>query len=323
MRGLRGAIAAVALVAAALVVLGAAAGPAGACGCGIALEASVTDERALVVDTPGRERIVLSLDLTSDGGGRAAVVLPVPGDPDVAAIERGDPLAYLDAATAPTAGGASVGAASGEGASASGVDVIGRETVGGYDVSRLASGDPRALDRWLDANGYTLPGGAQPILSDYVDDGWRFVAIRLAPKAEGRLKPLAVSFGTDRPVYPMRLEQLASAPVDLTLYTLADGPRAVPGLSTTYQGSVAELEPQPPPELAKLFAAGTQVTRLEATGADPASFTTDLAIEPAAAPAPPERAGATDSDWEKIGAIAAAVALMVFATIAAFRRQPG
>ena len=211
-------------------MLGAAAGPARACGCGIALEASVTDERALVVETPGRERIVLSLDLTSDGGGRAAIVLPVPGDPDVAAIERGDPLAYLDAATAPPAGGASVGATSGEGASASGVDVIGRETVGGYDVSRLASGDPRALDRWLDANGYTLPGGAQPILSDYVDDGWRFVAIRLAPKAEGRLKPLAVSFGTDRPVYPMRLEQLASAPIDLTLYTLADGPRAVPGL---------------------------------------------------------------------------------------------
>ena len=194
MRALRGTIAAAMIVAAALVVLGAAAGPARACGCGIALEANVTDERALVVDTPDRERIVLSLDLTSDGGGRAAVVLPVPGDPDVAAIERGDPLAYLDVATAPPAGSGAVGAASGEGASASGVDVIGRETVGGYDVSRLASGDPRALDRWLDANGYTLPGGAQPILSDYVDDGWRFVAIRLAPKAEGRLKPLAVSF---------------------------------------------------------------------------------------------------------------------------------
>lgn len=318
MRALRGTIAAAALAAAGLVALGSAAGPARACACGIALDASVTDERALVVEGPGRERIVLSLDVTSDGGRRAAVVLPVPGVPEVAAIEHGDPLAYLDRATAPTAP-PGVGAGSGEGATASGVDVIGRETVGGYDVSRLASRNARALDRWLDRNGYTLPDGAEPILSDYVDRGWRFVAIRLAPKAQGRLKPLAVSFGADAPVYPMRLEQLATTPVDLTLYTLADGPRTVDGLETTFEGPVAELAPQPPPRLAELFAAGTDVTRLEVLGADPASFTQDLAIEPAAAPAPSEPAGTSDSDWEKIGAIAAAVALLVFATIAALR----
>ena len=155
------------------------AGPAQACGCGIALESSVSDERALVVDNPGHERIVLSLDLAGDPGGRPAVVLPVPGVPEVEAIEHGDPLAYLDTATTEVEPGAVGGGAPDESA-ASPVDVIGRETVGGYDVARLASGEAGALDAWLRRNGYALPDGAEPILADYVDRGWRFVAIRLA-----------------------------------------------------------------------------------------------------------------------------------------------
>ncbi len=312
----RTAIAALAL--AAFAVPGGA-GPAQACGCGIALESSVSDERALVVDNPGHERIVLSLDLAGDPGGRPAVVLPVPGVPEVEAIEHGDPLAYLDTATTEVEPGAVGGGAPDESA-ASPVDVIGRETVGGYDVARLASGEAGALNAWLRRNGYALPDGAEPILADYVDRGWRFVAIRLAQGEEGRLKPLDVSFATDAPVYPMRLEQLASSPVDLTLYTLADGARTVEGLRTAYAGSVADLSPPPPPELADLFAEGSEVTRLEATGAAPATFTDDLAIVPVATTPVEERAGASDSDWEKIGAIAAAVALMAFAIFAVLTR---
>ena len=202
-----------------------------ACACGIALDATVSRERALVIDGGDSEQIVLSLDLQSDTAGRSAIVLPVPADPEVEAIGGGDPLAYLDVATAPVAaaggGDEGVGAASGPGA---GVDVIGRDEIGGYDVSRLRADDAGALDAWLDDNGYTLPDGAEPILRDYVDEGWRYVAIQLAPGSSGTLKPLSVSFDTDDPVYPMRLSQLGANPVDLTLYTLADGRRTVDGL---------------------------------------------------------------------------------------------
>jgi hypothetical protein len=316
LRARRAAIAALALAA---LALPGGASPARACGCGIALESTVSDERALVVETPGHERIVLSLDLAGDPGGRPAIVLPVPGVPEVEAIEHGDPLAYLDTATTRPDPGA-VGGAAPDATAAAPVDVIGRETVGGYDVARLASGDPAALDRWLRRNGYALPDGAEPILADYVDRGWRFVAVRLAPGDEGRLKPLDVSFAAESPVYPMRLEQLASTPVDLTLYVLADGPRAVDGLQTAYEGSVSGLEPQPPPALAELFAEGSEVTRLEASGVSPASFTEDLAIESFGEPAGDEPAGASDSNWEKIGAIAAAVALMAFAIFAVLTR---
>ena len=158
--------------------------------------------------------------------------------------------------------------------------MIGREEVGGYDVSRLVADDPEALSDWLDENGYTLPEGAEPILSEYVDEGWKFVAIRLAPDSDGVLKPLDVEFPTDRFVYPMKLSQLSVEPIDLTLFTLADGERTVEGLTETYSGPVDELDPAPPEELASLLAAGTDVTRLEATAAPPSEFTADLEIAP-------------------------------------------
>jgi hypothetical protein len=306
-----GATAAAALAA----TLALAASPAGACACGVAIEATVSSESALVIEQPGREELVLSLDLTSDGSGRAAVVLPVPVVPEVAAIQRGDPLAYLEQATAPppeAAGGD-------DAAAAPGVEVIGRETIGGYDVATLGAGEAEALGPWLADNGYTVPRAADPILAEYVDEGWRFVAIRLAPEAEGRLKPLVVSFDTDEVVYPMRLAQAGTEPVNLTLYTLADGPRSVDGLEAVWQGDVSELSPRPPPELDELIPESGYVTRLEALGADPAAFTADLVIEPApGAPtgtAPPTAAAAAGDDD---GGISAAALIAIIAAGVAF-----
>ncbi len=273
-------------VAALAVAVGVGQTPAGACACGIAIDASVSEERALVIEHNHSEAIVLSLDLASDDRqGRAAVVIPVPGQPTVAAIERGDPLAYLERATTPPP---ATGAGGDGEAAGAGVDVIDREEVGGYDVARLGAADGGALNRWLDDNGYSLPEGAEPILSDYADDSWRFVAIRLAPGSHGRLKPLKISFESDEPVYPMRLQQLADRPLSLTLFVLAPEARRVKGLETTWSGPVTELEPPPPPQLEELFGGDDHVTRIEAREAEPASFTKDLAIEPlAAATGPP------------------------------------
>lgn len=291
--------------------------PAQACACGIALDASVTQESGLVIEEPGRERIVLSLDLTSDGTERAAVVLPVPSSPTVEAVRGGDPLAYLDKATAP----AVVGSAAGDDGAAAGaappVDVIGRENVGGYDVARLGAADGAALDRWLTDNGYTLPEGAQPILEDYVDEGWRFVAIRLARKADGPTKPLEVAFTADEYVYPMRLEQLATAPFDLTLYTLADGPRTANGLDTVWEGPTTELSPPPPASLDSIFGAGGYVTRLEAATADPSTFTSDLAVVPAVA-TPPTDATASATEPTDTGGISTVAVIAIICAGLAF-----
>jgi hypothetical protein len=312
--------------------------PADACGCGVAIDATVNEETGLVVARPGEEQIILSLDLSSDTDERAAVVLPVPGVPTVAAIDKGDPLAYLDSATQPppepasSAGGGGAATAS----AAPPVDVLGRDEIGGYDVTRLASTDRQALDTWLDDNGYEVPDGAEPIFASYIRQGWKFVAIRLAPNSDGRLKPLQVSFKTDIPVYPMRLSQLATKPIDLTLYTLADGQRQVEGLDTVWSGPVTALSPSPPPELADLFAEGTFVTRMSATGADPASFDTDLVIEPlteadaaaaaddvtpvAATPAPDNSDDGPQGVWQTL--VLFAVVIGGWSLIRLVRRRP-
>lgn len=289
--------------------------PAAACACGLAIDATVSEESGLVIEEPGSERIVLSLDLTSDGTERAAVVLPVPATPTVAAVRGGDPLAYLDLAAAPPAAGSSADDTTAAGGSS--VEVIGREHVGGYDAARLGAADGAALDQWLADNGYTLPSGAEPILDDYVDEGWRFVAIRLARKADGPTRPLDVSFpvAADEYVYPMRLEQLATAPFDLTLYTLADGPRTVNGLDTVWSGATTELEPPPPAKLRSVFGDGGYVTRLETTAADPNTFTTDLLVHPAVAPTP-EDAAATAGEEDGGGISTVALIAIIVAGLA-------
>ena len=64
-----------------------------------------------MIEEPGRERIVLSLDLTSDGTGRAAVVLPVPARPTVEAVRARRPAGIpRPAPTAPPVVGSAAGA---------------------------------------------------------------------------------------------------------------------------------------------------------------------------------------------------------------------
>jgi len=154
-----------------------------------------------------------------------------------------------------------------------------------------------------------------------VDEGWRFVAIRLAPGSDGPLKPLAVGFETEEYVYPMKLEQLAGEPLNLTLFTLADGPRRVDGLRAAWAGSVDELDPQPPEGIGQIFAQGGYVTRLEATGADPAQFTEDLLIDPVEEELEPGTSASTSEDsvaTDDAGGISTAGVLALIAAGLAF-----
>lgn len=295
--------------------------PAGACACGVALDAEISAERALVIEHHRGESIVLSLDLAGSAGDRrGAVVVPVPARPTVAAVRNGDPLAYLERATAPPEATGGGDQTAGAGA---GVDVIGRERVGGYDVARLGAADGAALRQWLDAHGYSLPADAEPILSDYADEDWRFVAIRLAPKSEGSLKPLKISFDTEQTVYPMRLEQLSSAPLYLTLFVLAPAERRVKGLERTFSSPVDKLEPPPPASVGELFGSDDHVTRIEVQGGEPSKFRRDLVIE--GLPAPPGASGPDAGGLSTLGFLliaAGGVVVMLIAFAIKLRREP-
>lgn len=305
--------------------------PAPACGCGIALESSVARERALIVHKGGREQLVMSFDLLARGE-QPAVVLPVPARPVVRAVR--DPFAYLESATRAREvvveqerGGGDDGAAAGVPT----VDVIDRKTIGGLDVTRIAgASDPRALARWLDRHGYTLPDGAAPILADYAADGWSFVAVRLADGGSGRLKPLSVAFDSDEPIYPMLLDRLARSAVQVDLWLVTSGRVQVDGLDDRYAGPLSELRPAVPDRLASLLD-GPYLTRVGAS-VDPRTIRADFVATPAAADSPfratVERVVLTDdapSDWwrDNLWIVLAGAALLLVGVAAAVRSRRG
>jgi len=265
--------------------------PGQALGCGMPLAARIPAEQALIQFINGREEIVTSVQLQADRPG-AAVIFPVPGVSEVSALTNNDLFEYLAEVTRPEvrteeiAIGPGTQLPVGEGAPGGGVNLLGREIIGGYDVARLEADDTAALQAWLDQNGYAAPAGAAPILSAYIGEGWKFVAVKLAAQqtANGTLAPLRMAFDTTRIIYPMRLGALADAPLDVLLYILADHRGELAQMTTEYAGPVTQLERPPPTELAALFRA-PYLTKMRNTGLAPASLTEDFVIGQAASDA--------------------------------------
>ncbi len=213
-------------------------------------------QKAIIVydEQTGREDLVLSVQLLGESP-EAAWVVPVPSQPEVHTasaewfVQLSDltqPEIVTETRFLPTCGGvAPPGAAPGK------VTVLSREKVGAYDVSILASDDPTALLRWLNENGYAFPKRGEPILDDYISEGWYFMATRVRPGANANLdvdmQPLWLSFQTARPVYPMRLTSLVTTPIDVLIYVLADHRMALAsyaGLDVEFAGELT-LQPEP------------------------------------------------------------------------------
>jgi hypothetical protein len=267
-------------------------GPSAALACGLPLDARIASEQALLVLDGPRQQLIASVDLR-DAAPDAAVIFPVPAAPE--AVDQpaggGELFAYLREATRPTIRteprlrwGREPEAAGG---APRGVDLLGQETIGGYEVARLAADDAGALAAWLAANGFTAPPAAEPILAAYIADGWSFVAVKLAGDApDGSLEPLRISYTSERRVYPMRLGALANAPVSVDLFVLDAGRAEAPPMRTAFAGPVAALDPPPPPQLAQLLAGGAYLTHLRASALDPAGLSADFPVLRAASDEP-------------------------------------
>ena len=97
--------------------------------------------------------------------------------------------------------------------------------VGSYEITVLETESSRALDAWLEDNGFAgLSEEDEKIVSDYVQDGWYFVAAKLRRQGDGysRPHPLSMSFFSDKPVYPIKLTATVGSNVYLELYVIAD-----------------------------------------------------------------------------------------------------
>jgi hypothetical protein len=113
-----------------------------------------------------------------------------------------------------------------------GVTVVHQGTVGPYETVTLGSTDGDALRKWLDAHGYVVPDGIDPVIDAYVDEGHDFIALRLQPgKDVQQMTPVRVVTPGGPSQLPLRM---VAAGIDdgvaITLFVIAEARHAMPDL---------------------------------------------------------------------------------------------
>jgi hypothetical protein len=92
------------------------------------------------------------------------------------------------------------------------VDVLDRGFAGAFEYAVLSGTNVDEITSWLDANGYAQDDDAPPILEEYLDDGFLFVAVKLRSGAGvDEIHPLVVTYEGDEPCVPIRLTRIAAA----------------------------------------------------------------------------------------------------------------
>jgi hypothetical protein len=106
--------------------------------------------------------------------------------------------------------------------------------VGIFDIKIVAADGGEVLADWLRFQGFSVPEDAQALLQEYIDRGWVFAAMKIAPEAInnstsmdlaiGTIQPLRFSFPADRAVYPLKASAFGSEPSEILIYTLSPRP---------------------------------------------------------------------------------------------------
>ena len=121
------------------------------------------------------------------------------------------------------AGGGGGGGPSGAGGGS--VEVIAAEVVGPYETVQLSSTDPAALVDWLTLKGFSVPAEIEPIIDDYVAEGFDFLALRLVP-GEGidSMRPVRITTPGASPTLPLRMVAAGTGvKTVMSLWVLGEG----------------------------------------------------------------------------------------------------
>ena len=112
-----------------------------------------------------------------------------------------------------------------EGAPPPPVTVVSQATVGPYETVTLSTEQPGALNAWLDSHGYAVPEDIQPVVDDYVAEGFDFIALRLIPGANvQQMQPVRVLMPGGQLTLPLRLVAAGTgARTALTLFVIGEG----------------------------------------------------------------------------------------------------
>jgi hypothetical protein len=210
----------------AMLVGGAAASPAFACGCGGVVgpadsAVTVSDERAIIHWDGKRETIEFLLDMSSDATS-AGMIIPTPFP---AVVSAGDARTFqlIENAIVPTRRvetdwwGLGYLMPDPEKIEST---VIDRVQVGPMEATTIAADDPGSLDTWIATNQFEISDTLSKSLAGYAELGWSFTAIKLTSEKvmDGHVDPIRLTFDTPSLVYPMRLARTETTPQSVRLY---------------------------------------------------------------------------------------------------------
>lgn len=105
------------------------------------------------------------------------------------------------------------------------VSVVHQGSAGPYETVTLHSNEPGVLTDWLVAHGYAIGADIQPTLDGYAEQGFDFIALRLAPNlGVQQMKPVRVVQPGAVTTLPLRMVAAGTgASVSLTLFVIAEG----------------------------------------------------------------------------------------------------
>jgi len=221
----------------------------------------ITDERMIFRITPQATTLYDEINYTGNPQS-FAWVLPIHGTVTVG-LSSDILFSAIDAVTVPTIvappppqcascscgnnfGATNAAAGSGSGSSSGGgappVTVLSQQTVGPYATVQLQSSNPNALNAWLTANGYAVPTAVQPIIDAYVQEGFDFLALKLAPgQGVSAMRPVRVTTQGAGLTLPLRMVAVGTgATVGVTFFIVGDG-RYEPQNMQTFTISPSEL----------------------------------------------------------------------------------
>ncbi|MFO7561420.1 MAG: DUF2330 domain-containing protein [Enhygromyxa sp.] len=92
-----------------------------------------------------------------------------------------------------------------------GPEILDRGFAGAFEYVTLTGDSVDEVVDWLDAAGYAQDPDAPPILEEYLQEGFVFVAVKLRSGAEvDEIHPLAIRYAGIEPCIPLRLTRIAA-----------------------------------------------------------------------------------------------------------------
>jgi MYXO-CTERM domain-containing protein len=110
-----------------------------------------------------------------------------------------------------------------------GPEVVFQASVGAYEIAVLDGGTVETVMQWLNDNGYQQDPSAAPILEQYLNEEFLFVALKLGVNSGVEdVHPIVIKYSGTEPCVPIRLTAIAaSQDMDIRTFFLGDA-RTVP-----------------------------------------------------------------------------------------------